>query len=56
MKEWFLFYNFQQSVDRIKVENDVDYLSEGDSMNTDDIYTPSASSIQNAEPEVSPVF
>jgi hypothetical protein len=34
----------------------VGYVSEGDFMKTDDVYTASASSIQMAEPEVSPVF
>jgi hypothetical protein len=56
LKELCFFYNFQQSVDRIKVENDVDCVSEGDFMKTDEVYTPLSSSIQMAEPEVSTVF
>jgi hypothetical protein len=55
LKNYIFFYNFQQNVERIKVENDVDCVSEGDLMKTDDVYTPLSSSIQNAEPEVSPV-
>jgi hypothetical protein len=34
----------------------VDYLSEGDSFKNDEVYTASTFSIQNTEPEVSPVF
>jgi hypothetical protein len=49
-----------QNVDRIKAENDVDVLSEEDSigMITDVIYIPSSSSfsIVKTEPKVSLVF
>jgi hypothetical protein len=48
----------QHNMDQIKVENDVDSLSEEDSsgMKTDDVYMSSAFSIKEAEPEVSLVF
>jgi hypothetical protein len=50
----------QQNSDSIKVENEVDVLSEGDSTDmksNDEVYTPLLTfSIQKAEPEVGHVF
>jgi hypothetical protein len=49
----------QQNIDSVKVENEVDVLSEEDSTDTkseDEVYMPlSTFSIQKAEPEVSHV-
>jgi hypothetical protein len=47
----------QQNIDSVKVENDVDVLSEEDSTgmkSEDEVYVPSSTfSLQRAEPEVS---
>jgi hypothetical protein len=54
----FNFIILQQNIDMIKVENEVDVLSEEDSigMKTDEVYIPSAVSIKKDEPNVSFVF
>jgi hypothetical protein len=53
-----LFIILQQKIDLIKIENDVDVLSEEDSigMGTDEVYIPSTFSIKKAELEVGLLF
>jgi hypothetical protein len=41
---------------KIKAENDADDLSGGHPLKAVEVYTPSTFFMQNAEPEVSPVF
>jgi hypothetical protein len=55
--KYFLFIILQQNIDEIKVENDVDILSEEDSssVKTDEIHISSSFSIKKAESEVSHV-
>jgi hypothetical protein len=53
-----LFVVSPQNMDTIKVENDVDVMSEEDcvGMKTEEVYIPSAFSVKKTEPEVSLVF
>jgi hypothetical protein len=48
----------QQNIDTVKVENDVDALSEEDSIDvkTDNVYTLSTLSLKEAKPQVSLLF
>jgi hypothetical protein len=50
-----LFVMLQQNMDTIKVENDVDGMSEEDcvGVKTEEVYIPSAFSVKKTEPEVS---
>lgn len=55
ISQLLLFIILQVNMDVIKVEKDVDVLSEEDSVSTkaDDIYLPSTFSVEKVEPEVS---
>lgn len=57
---YFLFIILQWNSDSVKVENEMDVLSEGDSADTmshDEVYTPLLTfPMQKAEPEVGHAF
>jgi hypothetical protein len=56
--EVFLFVNSQQNFDAVRVENAEDIVVEeiATDMETDEVYTPSVFSMNEAEPKVSLVF
>jgi hypothetical protein len=58
LNSYLLLVMLQQNMDTIKVENDVDVMSEEDSIGvkTEEVYIPSAFTVKKTEPGVSLVF